>query len=106
MATPNQILSLAASSSRIFFRPDPHFLTAATVRQISDWALLTPSNTTTLRQAFRNGIDALFDLCVSKAGLTIEQIRHLYDSRFTAFNPLIDMIDRCAGAQWYVTPDF
>lgn len=106
MASPNTILNLAAASSRVFFRPDPHFLIAATARQVSDWALLSDENSETLRQAFRCGIDSLLELCIAKAGLTMDDIRRLHASRFTTINPVTDMIDKCAGAQWYDTPNF
>ncbi|MCJ1456383.1 hypothetical protein MMC28_006744 [Mycoblastus sanguinarius] len=104
--SPNVILRLAAASSRTFFRPDPHFLIAATIRQVSDWALLTNNNYEDLREAFKGGIEALFDLCISRAGLTLEDIRRLYASRFTVINPQVDLIDRCAGAQWYNQSNF
>ncbi|KAL8957574.1 MAG: hypothetical protein Q9183_006021 [Haloplaca sp. 2 TL-2023] len=104
--SPNTILYLAAKSSRVFFRPDPHFLIAATVRQISDWALLSQDNTQVLRHAIRGGVYSLLGLCVDKAGLTIEDIRRLHASRFSLINPVSDLIDRCAGAQWYQTPNF
>ncbi|KAL8924443.1 MAG: hypothetical protein Q9208_004051 [Pyrenodesmia sp. 3 TL-2023] len=103
---PRTILQLAVASSRTFFRPDPHFLIAATVRQVSGWALLTPSNTETLRQALRRGVHALLDLCVSKAGLTMTDIRRLHASRFSLLNPVSDMIDACAGLRWLSTPNF
>lgn len=103
---PKVILRLAAASSRVFFRPDPHFLIAATVRQVSDWALPRSENTETLRKAFQGGIDSLFELCVDKAGITMADIRRLHDYRFSTINPTTDMIDRCAGAQWSSTPNF
>lgn len=105
-ASPRVILQLAAASSRVFFRPDPHFLVAATVRQVGEWALLSPENTKILRKAFRGGIDSLFELCLSKAGLSMEDIRRLHSYRFSTINPVVDLIDRCAGVQWYSTPDF
>lgn len=33
-------------------------------------------------------------------------IRRLHASRFSIINPASDMIDRCAGKQWYDVPDF
>jgi hypothetical protein len=33
---PNILLKLAAASSRIFFRPSPHFLVAATGRELDN----------------------------------------------------------------------
>ncbi|KAG4416043.1 hypothetical protein IFR04_010806 [Cadophora malorum] len=103
---PNQILRLAAASSRVFFRPDPHFLIAATVRQVSDWALQSPENAEVLRAAFMGGVDSLLALCVEKAGITVEDIRRLYLMRFSTLNPVADLIDRSAGAQWYSAPNF
>ena len=102
----NTILQLAGASSRIFFRPDPHFLVAATARQVSDWALLSHENTEALRTAIQGGIEALLSLCLSRAGLTMSDIRRLHASRFSTINPAADMIDRCAGVQWYETPNF
>ena len=104
--TPNTILQLAASSSRIFFHPDPHFLVAATARQVSDWALLSHGNTEALRTAFQGGIEALLSLCLSRAGLTMPDVRRLHASRFSTINPVVDMIDRCAGVQRHNTPNF
>ena len=103
---PNTILRLAAASSRVFFRPDPHFLVAATARQIGQWALLNNTNYEDLREAFRGGMESLLALCVSKCGLTMDDIRYLHRCRFTTINPATDMIDRCAGKQWYDVPDF
>ena len=104
--SPKTILWLAAASSRIFFRPDPHFLVAATVRQVSDWALLNHENTQTLRQAMQGGIYCLLNLCILQAQLSMDDIRRLHATRFTLINPISDVIDRCAGPQWYDTPDF
>ncbi|KAK4693060.1 hypothetical protein P7C71_g4262, partial [Lecanoromycetidae sp. Uapishka_2] len=106
LTSSKTILRLAAASSRVYFRPDPYFLIAATARQVSDWALLNTENTETLRQAFRAGLDSLFELCIAKGRLTMEDIRGLHASRFSTFNPIIDMIDKCAGEQWYSTPNF
>ncbi|KAE8448692.1 hypothetical protein EG329_008907 [Mollisiaceae sp. DMI_Dod_QoI] len=103
---PPQILRLSAAASRFFFRPDPYFLIAATVRQISDWALQTQENAEVLQQAFLGGITALYDLCIEKASLTMEDIRKLHAMRFTALNPASDLIDKAAGRQWYSTPNF
>ncbi|KAL8726954.1 MAG: hypothetical protein Q9166_006375 [cf. Caloplaca sp. 2 TL-2023] len=104
--SPNMILRLAAASSRTFFRPGPHFLIAATVRQVSDWALLSNENTEVLRQGLRGGVYHLLDLCVNKAGLTMDDIRRLHAARFSLINPVSDMIDRCVGPQWLSTPEF
>jgi len=104
--SPNTILRLAAASASVFFRPSPHFLVAATARQISHWALQSNNNHGNLREAFQGGMDSLLELCVSKAGLTMYEIRRLHSCRFSIINPASDMIDRCAGQQWYDLPDF
>ncbi|KAL9639098.1 MAG: hypothetical protein Q9204_001247 [Flavoplaca sp. TL-2023a] len=104
--SPNLILRLAAASSRTFFRPDPYFLVAATAKQIGYWALQNEENAAQLRQALKHGIGRLFDLCIEKAGLSMDDIRRLQTSRFTVINPVTDLIDRCAGAQWYDVDDF
>ncbi|KAI4256308.1 MAG: hypothetical protein LQ352_002142 [Teloschistes flavicans] len=36
----------------------------------------------------------------------MDDIRRLHASRFSLINPVSDMIDRCAGAQWYQNPEF
>ncbi|KAL8834113.1 MAG: hypothetical protein Q9170_003916 [Blastenia crenularia] len=104
--SPKLVLKLAAASSRIFFRPDPYFLVAATAKQIGSWALLNENNADRLRDGLKDGIGGLFDLCVENVGLTMEDIRRLHISRFSTFNPVIDLIDRCAGKQWYSVDDF
>jgi len=104
--TPRTILHLAAAVSRIFFRPDPHFLVAATARQVGEWASLSSENTAALRTAFRKGMEGLLELALEHAGLRMERIRELYEMRFSTINPVVDIIDKCIGEQWYSTPDF
>ena len=71
----NLILRLAAASSRTFFQPEPYFLVAATAKQIGYWALQNKGNAAQLRQALKHGIGRLFDLCIEKAGFTMDDIR-------------------------------
>lgn len=103
---PKTILRLAAASAPTFFSPHPHFLTAATARQACDWALGDEERTGLLRQAFRGGIESLFEFCRERCGLTLDDIRRMHLSRFSIINPLADNIDKMAGAQWYQTPNF
>ncbi|KZT67862.1 hypothetical protein DAEQUDRAFT_712769 [Daedalea quercina L-15889] len=104
--SPKTILRLAAAASRIFFRPDPHFLVAATARQLGEWASLSSANTAQLRATFRNGAEGLMELALEHAGLTMDRIRELYGLRFSTINPIVDLIDKCVGEQWYATPNF
>ncbi|KAL0572421.1 hypothetical protein V5O48_009539 [Marasmius crinis-equi] len=103
---PNTILRLAAASAPTFFHPHPHFLIMATAKQVSDWTRGNPERTEKLQAAFRGGVEGLFELCLSVAGLTLEDIRRLHLARFSTINPLSDAIDKMAGNQWYQTPDF
>lgn len=103
---PNCILRLAASSSRVFFQPNPWFLVAATARQVGEWGLQSNENTEILRTAFRGGINTLMELCISKAGLTMDDIRRLHVARFELIDPISDTIARMAGRQRESTPDF
>ena len=105
-APASSILRLAAASSRIFFRPSPHFLVAATARQLANWSSKSVENLADLRDAFRNGMEGLLDLYVEHCGLSISSIRDLHLQRFLTINPITDLIDLCVGTQWYQTPDF
>ena len=103
---PNTILRLADASAPTFFSPHPHFLITATARQVSDWALGDEERTKELREAFRGGIDSLYDFCLQHSGLTLDQIHQTYLSRFSTINPFADKIDKMAGGQWMSTPSF
>ncbi|KAJ4482979.1 hypothetical protein C8J55DRAFT_511176 [Lentinula edodes] len=106
ITSPNCILRLAAASAPTFSEPHPHFLIAATARQISNWALSNAENTRRLRLAFQNGVEGLLELCIEKAGLTLKDIRRLHSARFSIINPLADKIDKMAGEQWYQADNF
>lgn len=105
-ATANTILRLAAAQTRIFFRPSPHFLVAATARELGNWARRSEANEAELALRMEEGVDGLLSLALVHCGLTMEQIRKLYLMRFSIINPTTDLIDRCVGQQWYSTPDF
>ncbi|KIK59161.1 hypothetical protein GYMLUDRAFT_684341 [Collybiopsis luxurians FD-317 M1] len=101
IASPNCILRLAAASAPLFAQPHPHFLIAVTARQVSDWALENEENTRKLYLAFQGGTDGLLELCIEKAGLTLEAIRRFHSARYSIFGPLTDTIDEVASQQWY-----
>ena len=103
---PNVILRLAAASAPTFVLPHPYFLIMATARRVGDWALQHEQNAHDLQNSFRGGMDGLLELCLSKGGLTMADIRRLHLARFSDINPLSNMIDSCAGPAWYSNPDF
>jgi hypothetical protein len=106
VATPKQILRLAADASRIFFRPSPHFLVLATARELGQWARLSTDNERQLTTKLQNGVDTLLDLALEHCELPMERIRQLHESRFSIINPVTNIIDQCVGDQWYRTEDF
>ncbi|KAK7753357.1 hypothetical protein SLS62_004647 [Diatrype stigma] len=107
-ATPHTILHLAAAQSRVFFRPSPHFLVAATARELGNWARQSDANEAELVYRLRDGVDGLLDLALTTArcGLATARIRELHGLRFSIINPTTDLIDKCVGEQWYQTPNF
>lgn len=105
-ATPRQILHLAIDASRIFFRPSPHFLVAATARELGQWARQSVANEEEFVSAMQNGLDGMIDLASKHCGLSMNRIRELYEMRFSTIKPVTDIMDKCIGNQWYATEDF
>ena len=95
-----QTTRLCAGQSRIFFGPDPHFLILACSRELSAWALSHERSKFELRNAFRGGIGSLFDLCLQKCGLWMQDVRRMHDCRLSVINPLREVIDSMTGANW------
>jgi len=110
-ALPNQILRLAAASSKIFFRPDPLFLVAVTARELGNWVRFNGHNEWEFFHEMEKaigggGLEVLLDLAVKHCGLTLERIRELHLLRYSLINPAIDIIDKCIGEQWRATENF
>ena len=84
-ASPRLVPRLAVASSRTLSRPDPYFIVAATVKQLGYWTLLNENNINQLCKALNDGIGGLFDLCVEKAGLTMDDIRRLVIALFPSY---------------------
>ncbi|KAK8119176.1 uncharacterized protein PG998_003802 [Apiospora kogelbergensis] len=107
-ALPRTILRLAASQTRTFFRPSPHYLVMATARELGEWARQSTAHEQQFGLRMREGLDGLLDLALHEArcGLTLARIRELHELRSSVMNPVTDIIDKCVGAQWYNIPDF
>ncbi|KAI1140930.1 hypothetical protein F5Y05DRAFT_292418 [Hypoxylon sp. FL0543] len=97
-ALPHTILCLASRSANLFFRPSPHFLVCAVARQIGDWARKSRENEAELAAGMPRGIDHLMDLALSKEqfGLTIEDIRRLYELRSSVVDPVSGLMGKAA----------
>ena len=105
-ATPNTILRLAVAQSKVFFRPSPHFLVAATARELGNWARRSDVNEKEFALKMQDGVGGLLNLALDHCGLTMERLRELHLMRFSIINPIVDIIDKCVGEQWYSTPNF
>lgn len=105
-ATPPNILRLAAAQRNVFFRPSPLFLLMATAKELGNWARISDANEQELAAKCQEGNEGLLELALEHCGLTMERIRELYLSRFSIINPVVDVIDKCVGSQWYSTPNF
>ncbi|KAJ7704323.1 hypothetical protein B0H17DRAFT_1193570 [Mycena rosella] len=94
---PNDVLRLAATSGRIFFRPHPHILIAFTARQVADWAVQHDDRRYLLELAIQSGVDELLKLALRVAGLTMADIRRLCAYKCDVLNPLNRRLDLEAG---------
>ncbi|KAJ6509044.1 hypothetical protein C8R45DRAFT_463599 [Mycena sanguinolenta] len=95
--SPKLVLQLAAGSGRIFFRPHPHFLLAATARQLADWAVEENHHRYRLEVAIQGGVEKLFELAIDVAGLSMDDIRRLYTYKCDVLNPLNRRLDLATG---------
>ncbi|KAF8208776.1 hypothetical protein K438DRAFT_1812863 [Mycena galopus ATCC 62051] len=95
--SPKIVLRLAADSGRVFFRPHPHFLIAATARQLADWAVKEDDRRYLLEVAIQGGVQTLLELAVDVAGLSMDDIRRLYAYKCDVLNPLNRRLDLQAG---------
>ncbi|KAJ7505557.1 hypothetical protein B0H11DRAFT_428707 [Mycena galericulata] len=91
------ILRLAANSGRVFFRPHPHFLIAATARQVADWAVEHDDHRYLLELAIQGGVEKFIDLAIDVAELTMDDIRKLYTFKCDVLNPLNQRLHLSAG---------
>ncbi|KAK8011080.1 hypothetical protein PG990_010045 [Apiospora arundinis] len=107
-ALPATILRLAASQTRTFFRPSPHYLVMATARELGQWARESTANEQRFALCMQEGLDGLLKLALNEAhcGLALARIRELHEMRFSIMNPVTDIIDKCVGHQWYSIPNF
>lgn len=105
-ALPNTILRLADAQTTVFFRPSPHFLAAATARELGDWARKSDANEKMFAERCQEGVEGLLELALEHCGITMQRLRELYQMRFDIINPVEDVIDKCVGSQWYALPNF
>lgn len=105
-ATPKTILRLAAAHRKIFFRPSPLFPLMATAKELGNWARISDANEEEFANACQSSNEGLLELALQHCGLAMERIRELHLSRFSIINPVVDIIDKCVGAQWYANDNF
>nr|GAT59675.1 predicted protein [Mycena chlorophos] len=78
---PKVVSRLIADSGRIFFRPHPHLLIAATARELANWAVQSNERRYRLEAAISGGVDKL----------------RLWRFKFEILNPLDRKLDLAAG---------
>ncbi|KAJ7725380.1 hypothetical protein B0H16DRAFT_1594772 [Mycena metata] len=88
---PKFIPRLAANSGRVFFRPHPHLLIAATARQVADWAVQDDERRFVLETAIQGGVDTLLELAINVSELTMDDIRNLYTYKCDVINRRLDL---------------
>ncbi|KAJ7175414.1 hypothetical protein C8R46DRAFT_1347158 [Mycena filopes] len=92
-----KVIPRLAANSRVFFRPHPHVLIAATARQLADWAVQDAERRYLLETAIQGGVDCLLELAIGVAELTMDDIRRLYTYKCDVLNPLNRKLDLAAG---------
>ncbi|USW54206.1 hypothetical protein Slin15195_G075250 [Septoria linicola] len=108
LISPRTILRLTAAkpANTTIFCPAPHFLVAATARELGHWARRSEANEQALVAACQQGLDGMFTLSLAHCGLTLERLRHLSSIIWTVIDPVQDLIDKCVGEQWRRLPGF
>ncbi|KAJ6627902.1 hypothetical protein B0H10DRAFT_1940868 [Mycena sp. CBHHK59/15] len=94
---PKVVPRLAANSGRVFFRPHPHLLIAATARQVADWAVQSGTRRGALETAIQNGMEKLLEFMIDVAELTVDDIRKLHAFKCDVLNPLSRQLDLDCG---------
>ncbi|KAF7296472.1 hypothetical protein HMN09_01053700 [Mycena chlorophos] len=94
---PKVVSRLIADSGRIFFRPHPHLLIAATARELATWAVQSSDRRYRLEEALSGGVDKLLELAIDVVGLAMADIRRLWRFKFEVLNPLDRKLDLAAG---------
>jgi hypothetical protein len=51
------------------------------------------------------GIEHLMALALQHCGITMKRIRKLHSLRVSIINPVVDIIEKCVGQQWFALPD-
>jgi hypothetical protein len=111
---PKTLLHLASQSAPTFFSPHPDFLVLSVARQLGTWAVALDAEKETrserLVQAFRGGMPGILELAldddVEGVGLSMTNVRRMYEARFRVINPLNQTINAMIGSEWYAQPDF
>ncbi|KAJ7134386.1 hypothetical protein C8R44DRAFT_870029 [Mycena epipterygia] len=94
---PKVVPRLAANSGRVFFRPHPHLLIAATARQVADWAVRHKDHRYLLEVAIQGGVEKLLELAIDVTELSMDDIRRIYTYKCDVLNPLNRRLDVAAG---------
>lgn len=75
------------------FQPHPHLLLTSVARQIGDWAVSSPSNRYELYQTLVHGYDGLLTLAERVTFVSLSDLRHLHETKYSVLNPLTRLVD-------------
>lgn len=104
--SPSTLLRLSHASRLAFFRPDPLFLLSALSPAISTYSHASEPNRQAVKRAIWGGTESLLLFAVNSAEIanlarwSFGRIRDLWEWRIKVMDPVMDLIDKCAGKQW------
>jgi hypothetical protein len=75
------------------FQTHPHLLITSVARQIGDWAVSSPSNRYELYQTLVHGYDGLLSLAEKVAFVSLLDLRHLHEIKYSVLSPLTRLVD-------------
>jgi hypothetical protein len=112
LCAPGDLLALCYRSRATFFRPDPHFLLAALIPAIRQYACSSEARRVEVKRTIWHGCEVLLDWAchtpaiAAYARWSTHAIYDLWELRMNALNPVNDLIDHCVGYKWRSKPNF
>jgi hypothetical protein len=84
---------LAKPDGQPLFQPHPHLLLTLVARQIGDWAISSPSNRYELYKSLSRGYDGLLSLAERVTYVSLSDLRHLHEIKYSVLNRLTRLVD-------------
>ena len=74
-------------------QPHPQLLLTCVARQIGDWAVSSPSTRYELYQSLLKGYNGLLVLAERETLVSLSDLRHLHETKYSLLNPLTRIVD-------------